>query len=81
MKYPILIEMILSKENKRAMKSITHPYDKLFQKNYPNSITNIRDNIAHQLNERKESTGRDIEKLSKFIVDFEPYFKRERVVN
>lgn len=71
----------LSKENIKATKSISYPYDKLFQKIYPDSITNIRDNIAHQLNERKDSAGRDIEKLSKFIKDFEPYFKIERVTN
>ncbi|MCF6245434.1 MAG: TIGR02221 family CRISPR-associated protein [Sulfurovum sp.] len=71
----------LSKENKKAMKSISYPYDKLFQKIYPDSITNIRDNIAHQLDERKDSTGRDIEKLPKFIEEFESYFKRERVSN
>lgn len=42
------------------------------------SISDIRNNIAHQLNARSDTTKRDIEKLKFFIDEFESYFKKER---
>ncbi len=49
-------------------------YDKFYQSKYPDSISNIRNNIAHQLKDREEYSGRDIEKLQIFLVEFEKYF-------
>lgn len=66
------------KELMREIKNIQAPYDKFFQKKYDNSITEIRDNIAHQLNGRKDFVKQDIERLDNYIKQFEEYFKKER---
>lgn len=39
------------------------------------SISDIRNNIAHQLDARSDNVGRDIDKLKFFIDTFEPYFQ------
>lgn len=69
----------LDKENQKEVKSISHPYDEFFQTKHEDSISTIRNNIAHQLKGRDDKTKQDIEKLGKFLKEFEPYFKRERV--
>lgn len=68
------------KDLQRQIKSIEYPYDKDFQKMYVGSILDIRDNIAHQLNSRKDFVKQDIEKLDYFLKTFESYFKKEQVV-
>lgn len=68
------------KDLQRRIKSIEHPYDKHFQKGNPGSIVDIRDNIAHQLNERKDFVKQDIEKLDSFLKEFIPYFSKEPFV-
>ena len=68
------------KDLQKQIKSIEFPYDKHFQKNYPGSIIDIRDNIAHQLNERKDFVNNDIKKLHTFIETFEPFFKKRPIV-
>lgn len=68
------------KDLQRRIKSIEHPYDKHFQKGNPGSIIDIRDNIAHQLNERKDFVKQDIEKLDFFLKEFIPYFSKEPFV-
>lgn len=65
----------LSKENQERVKSIQFPYDKNFQAKYPDSISNIRNNIAHQLTDREEFAGRDIQKLKQFLEEYASYFK------
>jgi CRISPR-associated Csx2 family protein len=65
------------KDLQRQIKSIESPYDKDFQKIYDGSILDIRDNIAHQLNKRKDSVNQDIDKLSYFLTKFEDFFKKE----
>lgn len=42
------------------------------------SISNIRNNIAHQLDARSDTVMQDIKKLKNFIAMFETYFKKER---
>ncbi|MEA1918338.1 MAG: TIGR02221 family CRISPR-associated protein [Campylobacterota bacterium] len=69
----------LEKENQKEVKTIVYPYDKHFQTKYEGSISDIRNNIAHQLDARSDNTKRDIEKLQFFIDEFESYFKKERV--
>jgi hypothetical protein len=69
------------KELQRKIKSIEYPYDKDFQKIYDGSILDIRDNIAHQLNKRKDFVNQDIEKLSYFLERFEDFFKKEPIVS
>lgn len=55
---------------------IDHPYNAEFSTSLnEDSISNIRHNIAHQLNDRKDKVNQDIEKLPKFIDFFESYFK------
>jgi CRISPR-associated Csx2 family protein len=65
----------LNKENQERVKSIQYPYDKNFQTKYPDSISNIRNNIAHQLKDREEFAGRDIVKLKVFLEEYASYFK------
>ncbi len=65
-------------ENQKAVKSIVFPYDKHFQTQYEGSISDIRNNIAHQLDARSNNVGRDIEKLQFFIDEFQSYFDKEK---
>jgi CRISPR-associated Csx2 family protein len=67
----------LSSENQKMVKSISYPYDKHFQTQYKGSISDIRNNIAHQLDARSDNAGRDIEKLKFFIEEFKTYFQKE----
>jgi len=67
------------KDLQKQIKSIEYPYDKHFQKLYEGSIVDIRDNIAHQLNKRKDFVKQDIDKLDEFLKTFEPYFKKEPI--
>ncbi|MDR2034019.1 MAG: TIGR02221 family CRISPR-associated protein [Helicobacteraceae bacterium] len=66
---------------KVKMENIDYPYDKLFLEKRlskrPNldSITSIRNSIAHQLNDRKDKVNQDIERLKHFIREFQPYFE------
>ena len=68
------------KDLQKRIKSIEFPYDKHFQKSNPGSIVDIRDNIAHQLNERKDMVDKDIEKLNFFLKEFETFFLKEPYV-
>lgn len=68
----------LEKENQKRVKSIDYPYDKYFQSSFEGSISDIRNNIAHQLEKRSDNTTRDIEKLKFFIEKFVNFFKKER---
>jgi CRISPR-associated Csx2 family protein len=65
----------LSKENQERVKSVQFPYDKNFQTKYSGSISDIRNNVAHQLKDREESAGRDIQKLKIFLEEYALYFK------
>jgi len=65
------------KDLQKQIKSIDHPYDKDFQKKYDGSIVDIRDNIAHQLNKRKDYVKQDIDKLDYFLKTFESYFQKQ----
>ena len=49
-------------------------YGKYFYTKHKDSISQIRNNITHQSNARKDSVLQDIEKLQLFINTFEPYF-------
>ena len=64
-------------ENQKMVKSISYPYDKYFQTQYKGSTLDIRNNIAHQLDARSDSIGRDTEKLKFFIDEFKTYFQKE----
>jgi len=59
-----------------AKKSIGNDkYGKYFYTKHADSISQIRNNIAHQSNARKDKVLQDIEKLQIFIKTFEPYFE------
>lgn len=60
-----------------AKRRIDHPYDKYYW-NYKdtNSVSNIRNNIAHQLSDRKDKVNQDIEKLEFFLKEFKNYFEK-----
>ena len=68
----------LEKENQKRVKTIDYPFDKHFKSENEGSISDIRNNIAHQLDARSDNAKRDIEKLRDFIEEFEAYFKRNR---
>ncbi|MDR2099883.1 MAG: TIGR02221 family CRISPR-associated protein [Campylobacteraceae bacterium] len=62
------------------IKHIDYPYDEYFLEKRntksPNldSITNIRNSIAHQLNDRKDKVNQDIDRLKVFIEYYQPLF-------
>ena len=60
-----------------AKRRIDHPYDKYYW-NYKdtNTVSNIRNNIAHQLSDRKDKVNQDIEKLEFFLKEFKNYFAK-----
>lgn len=59
-----------------AKKSIGNDkYGKYFYTKYDDSISQIRNNIVHQSNERKAQVNQDIKKLQNFLSHFENYFK------
>ncbi len=70
---------------KEAKAHIDHPYGQYYTATKKingklvtneGSISDIRNNIAHQLDARSDNVGRDIEKLKFFIDEFEPYFQK-----
>ncbi len=70
---------------KEAKAHIDHPYGQHYSATKrvngklvtnEGSISDIRNNIAHQLDARSDNVGRDIDKLKFFIDMFEPYFQR-----
>ncbi len=70
---------------KEAKAHIDHPYGKHYSATIrvngkmvtnEGSISDIRNNIAHQLDARSDHVGRDIDKLKFFIDTFEPYFQK-----
>jgi CRISPR-associated Csx2 family protein len=69
---------IKSKEGREAGKDYIKitKYDDDFSPKYPNGISQIRNNIAHQLDTRGGGVDNDIKKLSYFIDRFEPFFKQ-----
>ncbi len=62
------------KEREEAKKHIDAPYNKYFNTKYQNSISQIRNNIAHQSMDRKNMVEQDIKKLVEFLEDFKSYF-------
>lgn len=61
-----------------AKRRIDHPYDKYYW-NYKdtNTVSEIRNNIAHQLNDRKDKVNQDIDKLEFFLDEFKSYFAKK----
>ena len=60
-----------------AKRRIDHPYDKYYWSyNDTNTVSEIRNNIAHQLSDRKDKVNQDIDKLELFLNDFKPYFEQ-----
>jgi len=57
---------------------IDYPYDRYYRQKgkNKNTVSEIRNNIAHQLNNRKDKVNQDIERLGKFLDDFKPYFEK-----
>jgi CRISPR-associated Csx2 family protein len=59
---------------------IDYPYNQMFLENRGkklenlNSISSIRHSIAHQLTTRNDTVTQDIERLEKFLEEFENYF-------
>lgn len=51
-------------------------YDKFFSAKYSNGISVIRNNIAHQLDNRGAGVTEDVKRLKSFIKEFEAFFKR-----
>lgn len=68
---------IKSREGREAGKDYMKitKYDDDFSPKYENGISQIRNNIAHQLDSRGGGVDNDIKKLSYFIDRFEPFFK------
>jgi len=91
MSYIALYEAIISKsceesgmdlhdyeQRQEAKKSIGHyKYGNYFYTKHPDSISQIRNALVHQSNERKDKVKNDINRLNKFILHFESYFKGE----
>ncbi len=62
-------------QREKAKRSIGNDkYGKYFYTKYDNSISQIRNSIVHQSNERTSSVKPDIERLSKFFDTFKEYF-------
>jgi CRISPR-associated DxTHG motif protein len=61
-----------------AKRRIDHPYDKYYWQGGDNkdTISEIRNNIAHQLNNRKDKVNQDIDKLKFFLDEFKDYFEQ-----
>ncbi len=59
-----------------AKRRIDYPYDKYYWQHGKDkdTVSEIRNNIAHQLNNRKDRVNQDIERLKKFLDDFKSYF-------
>ena len=70
---------IKSKEGRDAGKNYMKitKYDDDFSPKYPNGISQIRNNIAHQLDSRGAGVDNDIKKLNYFIDRFKPFFLEE----
>jgi CRISPR-associated Csx2 family protein len=61
-----------------AKRRIDYPYDKYYWSyNDTNTVSEIRNNIAHQLSNRKDKVNQDIDKLKVFLDDFKPYFEKQ----
>ena len=62
-----------------AKRHIDHPYDKLYWQygEDKDTVSEIRNNIAHQLNNRKDRVNQDIERLKRFLDDFKSYFEKK----
>jgi hypothetical protein len=67
---------ISSKEGREAGKNYIKQtkYDDYFSQKYPNSVSRIRNNIAHQLNGREGMVNQDIVQLGEFLKNFDPFF-------
>ena len=61
-----------------AKKHIDTPYDKYYWEYGDNkdTISEIRNNIAHQLNNRKDKVNQDVDKLKFFLEEFKGYFEQ-----
>ena len=60
-----------------AKRRIDFPYDKYYwHYKEKDTISEIRNNIAHQLNNRKDKVNQDIEKLGFFLREFKSYFQQ-----
>jgi len=60
-----------------AKRRIDRPYDKYYwHYKDKNTISEIRNNIAHQLPDRKDKVNQDIDKLKFFLEEFESYFAK-----
>ena len=61
-----------------AKRRIDRPYDKYYWQygEDKDTVSEIRNNIAHQLNNRKDRVNQDIERLKKFLDDFKAYFEK-----
>ena len=70
---------IKSREGREAGKDYMKitKYDDDFSPKYANGISQIRNNIAHQLDSRGAGVDNDIKKLGYFIDRFEPFFLEE----
>ena len=62
-----------------AKRKIDHPYDKYYWEYGENkdTISEIRNNIAHQINNRKDKVNQDIDKLKFFLDEFKDYFEQQ----
>jgi len=60
-----------------AKRRIDAPYDKYYWKyKDTETISEIRNNIAHQLSDRKDKVNQDIKKLDLFLNEFKAYFEK-----
>lgn len=60
-----------------AKRRIDYPYDKHYwHYKEKDTISEIRNNIAHQLLDRKDKVNQDIEKLKFFLDEFKSYFEK-----
>jgi len=67
-------------EREEAKKHVDYPYNQWFNTKYENSISEIRNCIVHQCQERKDFVKQDIEKLNEFLKKFEPFIKKQNVI-
>ena len=60
-----------------AKRRIDTPYDKYYwDYRDTNTISEIRNNIAHQLRDRKDKVNQDIDRLKFFLNEFKAYFEK-----